>query len=139
MSEHAAGPAPVELGERLPDAGSAAEVVHPLGDLGKRSVYLPPPQQPRDPGQAGGEDERLDVLPPGYGVREDEEQARVALHRAADVAEQDQRPPPHPRLPAHEADQLAAGADGVARCAAKIDLATLGRPQPARPALRDSP
>ena len=58
-------------------------------------------QLPRDARQLRGEQKRLDTLvAPRHGVREVQQHARVALHRAADVAEQHERARAHaPRPP----------------------------------------
>ena len=59
------------------------------------------------------------------GVREVQEHPRIALHRAADIAQQDDRPPAHPAFPAWEPDHIAAGAKAArpapaeGRCAAR--------------------
>ncbi len=98
VAQHAARVAAVERLDRLADARPARPVVdrrrHPV----ERRVDVVTAQQTGDAGQARGEDKRLNA---SAGVLERvgeiQQQPRVALHRPADVAEQDQRPRPESR------------------------------------------
>src|SRR5205807_2614606 len=103
----AARVAPVEGLDRLADARAARPVVdrrrHPV----ERGVDVMAAEQARDAGEPRGEDKGLD---PRAGVFERvgkiQQQPRVALHRAADVAEKYQRPRPKSRAFPAEDQQL---------------------------------
>src|SRR5581483_4337825 len=139
VSKDPARPVPVEVSQRVTDPGTAAEVVHALADRVERSVQVAVAKQARDPGQPRRENERLEVLPARDRVGEDHEQARVALHRAAHVAKQDQRTPAHPGPPSEQRHDLPAGMDRLSRRAAKVEPSRARRAQSSRPALRDPP
>src|SRR5450759_3059963 len=118
MSEHAARPMAIEIRQRVADAGASAEIVDALAHRVERTVQVAIAKQPRDPSEPCREHERFEVLAARDRVGEDHQQARVALHRTAHVADQNQRPSPHPRAAVEQLDQLAARPDGVARSAA---------------------
>ena len=87
-------------------------------------------------GQPRREQERLDPLvPPRQGVREMQQHARVALHRSADVAQQHEGPRPHASRPPRQLDDVAAGAQAVARWRAADRCASRARDPSARPPL----
>src|SRR5579884_996452 len=139
VAQHPAGPAPVEVGQRLADPGAPAEVVDLPAHLVQRPIDVAAAQHARDACEAGGEHEGLDVLAAGHGVGEDQEQPRVALHGAADVAEQHQRATAQARPAVQQPHQLPAGADGLPGRAPEVHLAMSRRPQPARAALGHPP
>src|SRR5262249_34325805 len=93
-AEHAPSPLQVELPERPPDPRSPRPGGHGARDLPERAVGVAPAHVPRDPGEAGAEDEGLGraARPRGEAVDEEEEEPRVTLHRSADVGEDDDRP-----------------------------------------------
>ncbi len=109
--QRAPRPVLVERPERLADPRATRPVVDRVGHARERPVAVAVAQQPGDPGQPRPEHERLgpDLRRRRQGLDEPQQQPRVALHRARDVAQHDQRarladlPPPDPR---HE---LAAG------------------------------
>src|SRR5205823_13063208 len=117
------GPPAVEVTKRVADASSTAEVVHTLADRVEGAVEVAVAKQPRDPCEPGREDECLQVLAARDRMGEDHQQPRVALHRPAYVADEHERPAPHPRLAAKKGHQLAAGADRVPRRPAQVDAA----------------
>src|SRR5260370_4414878 len=96
-------------------------------------------QQSRDAGEPGREYESLDVLAPTHCVREHHQDARIAFHRAADVAHEDDWPPAQPRALVEEAHELAAGTDRVPGRPAQIDSARPRRAKPARLAFLHPP
>ena len=112
-AQRPARPLLVERPEALADPRPAGPVVDGVGDPGERPVAVLVAQQPRDPRQPRPEHERLGAHLRRRRERLDEaqQQPRVALHRARDVAQHDERaglldrPPPDPR------QQLAAGAE----------------------------
>ena len=86
-----------------------------------------------DARQARGEQEHLDApMAAADRVREVQEHARVALHRAADVAQQDDRPRPPAPLAAWQRYDVAAGAEALAQRAPEVEA----RPAAAHPAAR---
>ena len=91
---------------------------------GERLVGIPARELPRDAGQARAEEEGLDaaVEAAREGVEEEEQQARVALHRAADVGEHDERAAACVRArAARPREDLAAVAQACAQRAAQVD------------------
>ena len=101
LAAHPAGPVPVEPVETLPDARAPAPVFHLLARALHRRVHVAPPKLAGDVGEPGAEDEGVHAAPvSGEGVREVEQQPRVAAHRPRDVAEHDdggglsEAPPP---------------------------------------------
>src|SRR5947208_16231849 len=86
-------------------------------------------EQAGDAGKAGGEDEGLDA---GAGilqrVRKVEQQACVALHRSADVAEQNQRPWPKRRALPAEDQQLTAKSQAAPQQPAHVELVAAASP-----------
>src|SRR5260370_3212081 len=96
-------------------------------------------QQSRDAGEPGREYESLDVLAATDCVREHHQDARIAFHRAADVAYEDYWPPAQPRALVEEAHELATGTDRVPGRPAEIDSARPRRAKAARLAFRDPP
>src|SRR5712691_13538562 len=113
MAEHASRPTAIEVGERLADASASAEIVHPFAHRRERLVEVAVAKQSRYPGEPGREHESLEVFAARDCVREDHQDARITLHRAADVAHEDERPPPQPRAPIEQAHELAARTDRV--------------------------
>ena len=103
-AQHAAGPLQVELAEAVADPGAAGPVGDGVGHLAQRGIAIALAEQPRDPGQPRPEHERLgaDAVRGGQGLDEPQEEARLAFHRAADVAQDDdlarpsRRPAPDP-------------------------------------------
>src|SRR5205814_8465078 len=67
------------------------------------------------------------------------QEPRIALHRAAHVADQHERPPPHTRTAVEECHQLPTRPDRVAGGAAKVDASVARWSQAACPALGDPP
>ncbi len=96
-------------------------------------------QQPGDARQSRGEDESLEVFAPRDRVSEDHEQSRVALHRAAHVADEDQRPSSHTRLTTEESHELTARADRMAGRTPQVDPAHARRAQAPGPPFRHPP
>src|SRR5579884_2044818 len=136
VAQHPAGPTPVEVGQGLADPGAAAEVVDLLAHLVEGLVDVSPAQHAGEP---GGEHEGLDVLTTRHRVGEDQEQAGVALHGAAHVAEQHQGAAPQAGAAVQQPHQLPAGADGLPGRAPEVHLAVPRRTQPARAPLGHSP
>ncbi len=109
--QRAPRPLLVERPERLADPRAAGPVVDRVGDPGERAIAVAVAEQPRDAGEPRPEHERLR---PHLGrgrqrLDEPQQQPRVALHRARDVAQDHERAwladlaSPDPR------DELAAG------------------------------
>src|SRR5579864_9405792 len=139
MAEHASGPPAVELTECIADARAAAEVVHAFAHRVKSAVEVAMAEQARDSRQPRREYKRLQVFPPRDGMGKDHQQSRVALHRAAHVADQHQGPPPDPRSAPEQRHQLSAGANRVSRRAPEVDAPRPSRPKAPRPPFRDTP
>ena len=103
--QRAACPVLVERAERLADPRPAGPVVDRIGDAREGPVAVAVAQQAGHPGQARPEHERLrpDLRGGRQRLHEPEQQARVALHRSRDVAQDDERArlldraPPDPR------------------------------------------
>ena len=106
----------VERPEALADARAAGPVVDRVGDAGQGAVAVAVLEQPGDAGQARPEHERLGADLAGRRERLDEaqEQPRVALHRAADVADDDERARLLDLAPPDPVQELAAGAEVAA-------------------------
>ena len=110
-AQRAPRPVLVERPERFADARAAGPVVDRIGDAGQRPIAVAVAQQARHAGEPRPEHERLraDLGRGRERLDEPQQQPRVALHRARDVAQDDERArladlaPPDPR---HE---LAAG------------------------------
>ena len=104
-------PVQVELAERLADPRPAGPVVDRVGDAGERAVAVAVAQQARDAREPRPEHERLrpDRRCGRERLDEPQQQPRVALHRARDVAEHDERPRPLDRAPPDPRHDLAAG------------------------------
>src|SRR5438309_6913080 len=117
----AARPAPVEIPDRVAAPAPAAEVVDAFAHRVAGAVEVSIAQQPRAPRQSRREDEGLEVFAPRDRVGEDHQEPRVALHRAAHVADQHQRPAADARFPPEKGHQLAARADGVTRRTPQVD------------------
>src|SRR6202521_5959262 len=139
MAEHAPRPLPVEGAERVADARATAEVVHALAHRFERPVEVTLAQQARDAGQPRREDESLDALAARDGGGEDQEEPRVAFHRAAHIADEHQRPPPDARLAPEESHQLAARANRVTGRSPEVDASGGSGSKPARAPLRHPP
>ena len=109
-------PVLVEGPERFADAGPAGPVVDRVGHARQGPVAIPVAEQPGHPGQPRPEHERFRAhLRRGRErLDEPEEQPRMALHRARDVAQDDERarladlPPPDPRQELAARAQVAA-------------------------------
>jgi hypothetical protein len=87
----------------------------------------------RDAGQAGAHREDLGRAgrPPRGGVREAQQRVRVALHRAADVDQQDHAARTGAGRAVAQRRRLAAGREPRPQGPATVDLAAQGRPQAA--------
>ena len=104
------GPLLVEGPERFADARAAGPVIDRIRDAAQRTVAIPVAQQASDACQARPEDERFgaNLRCGGKGLHEAQQQPRMALHGARDVAQDHERarladrPPPDPfqELPA---------------------------------------
>ena len=79
------------------------------------------------------------AVPARRGVREVQEHARIALHRAADVAEQHQRARPHLAAAPRQADDVAAGVEAVGDRPPQIDARAVTRNPAPRATLSRSP
>jgi hypothetical protein len=81
--------------------------------VGEGAVAVPVAELPGDPRQPGAEHERLgaDRRRLRHGLDEAEQQPRMALHRAADVAQDDDGSWPADGPPPLPVDELAAGAE----------------------------
>ena len=83
---------PIELVQAFADARAATPVFDIAHHLGHRDVGVALAQRTRGARQPGAEDEALDA---GVGMaecmREVQQHARVAAHRARDVGQDDQR------------------------------------------------
>src|SRR5712671_6986706 len=132
VPQHAASPVPVEVSQRVADASPSAEIVYPLAHRFERAVQVAIAEQSGDSRQARREHERLKILATVDRVREDHQEARVALHRTAHVADENERPPPHSRLPVEEAHQLPTRPNRMTRRTAKVDATAARRTQAAR-------
>ena len=125
----AAGHAPhaplvVERAQALAEAGAARPVDDALRRRGDRGVGIARRELTGDAGEAGAEREGLDPAAPDHrGVQEAHERAGVGLHRAADVAEQDDAPGPARVLRVRATDRFAAGAHRLTDGAAQIGTA----------------
>src|SRR6266852_1785689 len=108
VTEHASRPAAIEIRKRVADASAPAEVMHSFAHGGEGAIEVAMAQQPGDAREASREHEGFEILAARYGVRKDHEQARVALHRAAHVTDQDERPPAQPRPAPEQPHELAA-------------------------------
>ena len=112
----------VEGLQRVADPGAARPVRRrgrgPLdGALGAAGA-----QRPGEAGEPGREDERLGVRPAAGGAGQELQVGPgVGLHRARDVAQQDEPPADHPPLTAAQADRVAARAQAGAQRAAQVD------------------
>src|SRR5260370_1185953 len=124
---------------RVADARAAAEVMHALAHRFERAIEVAVSEEACDSRQPRREHERLQVFAASDGVGKDHQQPRVPLHRTADVADQDKRPPPHTRLAAKQGHQLPAGADRLARRSPEVDAPAAVRPQAPRAPLGDPP
>ena len=89
----------------------AGPVVDRVGHAGQRAVAVAVLEQPGDPGQPRPEHERLDPHLAGRreGLDEAQQQPRVALHRAADVGDDDERARLADRSSPDPRHELAAG------------------------------
>ena len=98
-AERPARPVVVEVAEPLADARPAGPVVDAVGDPRQRPVPVAVAQEPGHPGQARPEHERLgpDLDRRGQRLDEPQQQPRVALHRARDVAHDDDLARPRDR------------------------------------------
>src|SRR5262249_60090373 len=101
----------VEAGQGWAGRGAAGEALPPPRYALERGVDLAIGEVARDAGQARAEDEQLDVahaLP--NRVKKLQQHPRVALHRAGNVAEQDELAPLLLALAAVPPEQPAGGA-----------------------------
>src|SRR5471032_2246379 len=94
VTQHPPSPLEVERPESLADACAARPVGNDMRDLAQCPVEIPFPQLPRDARQPRAEYERFHLLleSAGQPVSEQQQEARVALHRSADVGDDHQRP-----------------------------------------------
>src|SRR5262245_51740013 len=92
--------------KRLADSRASGPVRNEPRDRGRRPPPRPLVELACDARQTGGEDERFRAVAAcDQPVHEIQQHARVALHRAADVAEQDERTPSYgPRPPRYGHD-----------------------------------
>ncbi len=96
------------------------------------------PAQAREPRTEG---ERLDPLPQPLreAIDEMEQQPRISLHRAADIADNDERPRLRPRLAVGPFEYLAAMTETPSERAVEIEAVTSAPPHSARESLPESP
>src|SRR5262245_7384363 len=135
-----AAPALMELSNRLTDACAAGPVGHRSRDRGERVIRSAETKLPGDSGQAGGEQERLNPLVAArHRVCELQEHARVALHRTAHVAEEDERAWPDPPRTPRQPHDIAASAQAFGDRSSKIHAGALPADPPPRPAFAGSP
>src|SRR6058998_1303957 len=105
-------PAAVEFLEARADARPPTPVHHFPRHARERRVGIAHPQLARDAGQSRPEDEDLHGCPGArQGVREAQQEAAVPLHRARNVAYQDDRAWPRTALPKPPGQGLAARAE----------------------------
>ncbi len=91
LAEHAARPAAVELAERGADARSPRPVLDRFRHAGERHIHVALAQLARDVGEPRAEEEGIDaVAVVGERMEEVQQHARIAAHRARDVAEDDE-------------------------------------------------
>ena len=105
-------PAQVEVAERLPDPRPAGPVVDAVGHAREGAVAIPVAEQARDAREPRPEDERLGPNRRRRRERldEPEQEPRMALHRARDVAQDDDRARPAALATPHPVQDLAARA-----------------------------
>src|SRR6266851_4950607 len=139
VTEHASRPAAIEIRKRVADASAPAEVMHSFAHGGEGAIEVAMAQQPGDAREASREHEGFEILAARYGVRKDHEQARVALHRAAHVTDQDERPPAQPRPAPEQPHELAAGTNCVPGGSPQVDRARPRRTQASRAAFGHTP
>ncbi len=151
--QHAARPVPVELVQASRDARAARPVLHAAHHLRDGEVRVALSQQVRDAREPGAEDEALHPRAAGGDrVREVQQHARVAAHRAGDVGQHDDRrgaragaAPAHvPQLAAvarHRRERRApVGSPRMRRAHGAPRAQRLGhQPQPPQRALRGEP
>ncbi len=127
LRQHAAGPEPVELAERLADAGAARPVRHRAGDLLERLFRVAPGELAGDVGQPCAEEEGGHAVAlVGDGMEEVQQDLRVAGHRAGNVAQDDERRRAGERHAAGDVEHLAGMAHRIAQGALEIDPAAAG-------------
>ena len=98
----------------LADPGAAAPVHHLLRHAAERRVGAPGPELARDPRQARSEHEHLERrAAPLERMGEAKHEPAVALHAAADIAHQDDRPGPLGAAQPAPPERLAAGTQRV--------------------------
>ncbi len=126
----------VERLQRVADPRAA----RPVGRGGRsaldRSLGVTRSQRARDASQASGEDKGFGVRPSARGAGEELNiGACVWLHRARDVAQQDDPPTHHPPPAPGQPDRVAGRAQAASQCAAQVDslavAAPLGAPRAA--------
>ena len=131
--QHPARPLPVEGGECRGDPRAARPVLHPLRAGEERLVRVLHPQLPRDIGQPGAEQERVDVAPLlGQRMHEMQQDAGVLAHRAGNVAKRDDGRALDVVAPVAQLDHVAAGAQRGAQGPARVDAPARRADQPAQ-------
>src|ERR1700682_713748 len=109
LPEQAARPAAVELGETSADAGPAGPVRHGGAHAGDRDVYIALPQVPGDIGESRAKQKRVHAIAiVGDGMEKEQQHACVAVHRARDIAQHNQRRTARPAAPPGERKERAA-------------------------------
>src|SRR5579883_3444077 len=90
-AEDALTPGVVEGAQGLANAGAAGPVLHRAADLGEGNAGVARAQLTGNPGQASCKDERLDAVQAVFNCMEELEKGpTVAVHRAADIAQQNE-------------------------------------------------
>src|SRR5262245_59074807 len=126
--EHAASVQAPERLEALADARAAGEVDDLARGVGERGVDVADLELAGDAREAGSEDERLGApVVARDPVEELQEDARIELHRAADVGEHDQRAALQLAALAMERERDATVARGVAEHAPHVESGAAAR------------
>ena len=122
LREQASRPAPVELAQARADARAARPVGHGRSDAIECDVDVAVLQMPGDGRQPRAEQQRMDAVPIIRDrMQEVQQHARVAVHRARDVAEHDERRRFHDAAAERERRRCACRARHPPQAGAKID------------------
>ena len=144
VTEHASAPSRVERAQGVSDARAARKVGdlprEPRDDL--RDGVLPPASTDvsSDPGQTCGEDEHLDLVETStHAVQKVQQHPRVAFHRPADVAQENQRAAALLPLAPGEVDKLSTMRSGPSHHASEIEARATSSSPASGPAHADVP
>ena len=139
-AQRAPHPLLMELANRRADPGAARPVRDSPGDRADRFADAPGAQLHGDAGELGREQKRLDAsLPPRERVREVQQHARVAFHRSADVAQEDDGPRTDAPRPPRQREDVAAGTQTARDRAPQIDARSASANPSPGPALARTP